>query len=214
MPAVLSHIIDTVDTRDDLIGHHVVSDTGDESHILSRSRRSSDGSEVCKYAKGDWSECDRMIMLVSRQDNLKTKNSSPGCDKTRTITRNCKDNTQDKDTRETTCVFEKPKKVNWTDCKKVGVRQKVLTLLKEKGAGGCPKEKVMSKKCKVEKKNNEHKKNENQESKKYDKQDKCQFSAWSAWSSCSNKNQQRIRKVLKGVERNSCQKKCVENNKC
>ena len=29
-----------------------------------------------------------------------------------------------------------------------GVRQHVLSLLKEKGTGGCPKEKVMTKKCK------------------------------------------------------------------
>ena len=65
LPAVLSDTIATLDTRDDLIANHIelVRDTGDESHILSRSRRSADDSEVCKYAKGDWSECDRMIMV-------------------------------------------------------------------------------------------------------------------------------------------------------
>ena len=36
--------------------------------------------------------------------------------------------------------------------------------MKEKGAGGCPKEKVMCKKCKGEKKNN--KKNKNKKNKK------------------------------------------------
>lgn len=38
-----------------------------------------------------------------------------------------------------------------------GVRQRVLHLVREKGdAAGCPKEKILSKKCKEDKKNKKH----------------------------------------------------------
>ena len=38
-----------------------------------------------------------------------------------------------------------------------GVRQRVLHLVREKGdAAGCPKEKILSKKCKDDKKNKKH----------------------------------------------------------
>ena len=40
-----------------------------------------------------------------------------------------------------------------------GVRHKVLSLVNEKGSAGCPKEKMISKKCKGEGKNNNNKQN-------------------------------------------------------
>jgi hypothetical protein len=47
------------------------------------------------------------------------------------------------------------------------VKHRVLPLVNEKGAGGCPKEKAMFKKCKRENKDNEeNKKNEVTEVKK------------------------------------------------
>ena len=39
-----------------------------------------------------------------------------------------------------------------------GVKNRSLKLLKEKGAGGCPQEKKLFKKCKVDKKNKKKKK--------------------------------------------------------
>ena len=42
----------------------------------------------------------------------------------------------------------------------------MLPLLKDNGAGGCPKEKVMFKKCKVEKKNLKKKKDKNNKNEK------------------------------------------------
>ena len=81
----------------------------DEDHVVMRYKRS---AEVCKYKKGEFGECDLMTMvgsyhpslsssveykyfqLMTREDKLKSKNSSPQCEKLRTITKNCKDMAQ------------------------------------------------------------------------------------------------------------------------
>jgi len=101
------------------------------------------------------------------------------------------------------------------------------------GKGTCPKQKLLSRKCKDEKKSNEKKdknkkkkkerkereeknrenKLQKKEGKKADK-DKCSFGDWGAWGSCVKGNQQRIRKVDEGSERPSCQKKAVANRTC
>eukprot|EP00090_Calanus_glacialis_P012984 TRINITY_DN21616_c0_g1_i4.p1 TRINITY_DN21616_c0_g1~~TRINITY_DN21616_c0_g1_i4.p1 ORF type:complete len:229 (+),score=68.45 TRINITY_DN21616_c0_g1_i4:35-721(+) len=215
--AVLSEDIIERESREDISNHYIetVKELADGEHVVIRSRRSA-LTDVCKYKKGEWSECDQMLMLLTRVDSLKTTHSSPGCDKTRTITKNCRDEETGNKTGKTTCVFEKPKNVPWTSCMDSGVRQRTLPLVAENGPGGCPKEKVMSKKCKGEKKN-KNKKDKKKESKKEkhgDKKGKCQFTSWEAWTPCSNNIQQRIRKVLKGAERNSCKRKAIQNNKC
>ena len=52
-----------------------------------------------------------------------------------------------------------------------GVRQRILPLVEENGSGLCPKEKVMSRKCKGEKnKNKKDKKKESKKEKHGDKQ--------------------------------------------
>ena len=51
-----------------------------------------------------------------------------------------------------------------------GVRHRTLPLVEENGSGGCPKEKVMSKKCKGEKKNKNKKKKKSKKEKHGDKQ--------------------------------------------
>ena len=67
------------------------------------------------------------------------------------------------------------------------MRHKVLSLVKEKESGGCPKEKMMSKKCKGEGKNNnnkQRKKEKKMTEKKQKKNDKkgklisCQLYTW------------------------------------
>ena len=63
-----------------------------------------------------------------------------------------------------------------------GVRQRLLRLVKEKGNAGCPKEKVLSKKCKSSK----NKKEGNE---------KCEFEEWSEWSKCVEGKTKRARKV-------------------
>merc|ERR1719429_502366 len=107
---------------------HVESFHADDvvDNILIREKRSADN--VCKYKKGDWSQCDKLVMLITRKDTLKEKNSGPACDKVRTITKNCKEREQEKE--KGVCVFEKPKNVAWSSCKESGVRQRTLRLLK------------------------------------------------------------------------------------
>eukprot|EP00092_Neocalanus_flemingeri_P031711 GFUD01034445.1.p1 GENE.GFUD01034445.1~~GFUD01034445.1.p1 ORF type:complete len:188 (-),score=61.38 GFUD01034445.1:26-589(-) len=138
----------TIERRDDLTDHPVelVRGLDDGEHILVRSRRSAQ-TEVCKYKKGDWSECDRMVLLMTRHDSLKLKHSSPECEEARTVTKNCRDK-ENKRSKETSCIFKKPKTVAWSACMKDGIRQKELPLVKELAAGGCPKKKLISKKCK------------------------------------------------------------------
>jgi len=179
----------------------VFSSSEDGQHVLVRARRS---AEVCKYKKGEWSPCDTMVMLVTREDTLKEKHSGPGCDKLRTITKNCKD----KEEREGgICVFEKPKNVAWSKCKDAGVRQRVLHLVREKGdAAGCPKEKILSKKCKEDKKNKKHEGGH--------AADKCGFGGWTEWSECENNKKQRKREILKGKERKICLKSSAESAAC
>ena len=78
----------------------------------------------------------------------------------------------------------------------------MLPLVKGESDGGCPKEKVMSKKCKGENqkdkpiKNKKDKKKKPKKEKHNDnKKGSCVFSAWAEWSPCSQNNQQRVRKV-------------------
>ena len=61
---MISDNIDSVDSRDDLTDHHIeiVRDIGDGEHILVRSRRSVK-TDVCKFKKGDWSACDKLVMV-------------------------------------------------------------------------------------------------------------------------------------------------------
>jgi len=194
--------------------------------VLVRSKRSG-SSDVCKYKKGDWSQCDQLTQLVTRHDKLKLKASSGDCASTRTLTRNCREEHHQKGI--VTCAFKKSKSVPWTSCLPSGVRQKVLDLVTQTGKGTCPQQKVLSRKCKDEKKLNEKKdkkkkkkkeekkKSENKAEKKEGKKgekDKCSFGDWGGWGACVKGNQQRIRKVTKGSERPNCQKKSVSNRTC
>jgi len=180
-------------------GHYVEIFSNSRDQVLVRTKRS---SEVCKYKKGAWSECDKLVMLMTRQDTLKEKNSGASCDKLRTITKNCKDKVE-KDGG--ICVFEKPKNVAWSECKDAGVRQRVLHLVKEKGDKECPKEKIMSKKCKDDKKNKQH---------AAASAEKCSFGGWTQWSPCENNKKQRKREITKGMERKICVKDSNEKAEC
>jgi len=196
--------------------------------VLVRSKRSA-SNDVCKYKKGDWSQCDQLTQLVTRHDKLKLKASNGECASTRTLTRNCREEHHEKGT--VTCAFKKSKSVAWTSCLPSGVRQKVLDLVTQTGKGTCPKQKLLSRKCKDEKKSNEKKdkKKKNKKEKKEEKnsgkkaqkkegknaeKDKCSFGDWGGWGACVKGNQQRIRKVTKGSERPNCQKKAVSNRAC
>jgi len=195
--------------------------------VFVRSKRSTTGGDICKYKKGDWSQCDQLTQLVTRHDNLKLKASNGDCASTRTLTRNCREEHHQEGT--VTCAFKKSKSVTWTSCLPSGVRQKVLDLVTQTGKGTCPKQKLLSRKCKDEKKLNEkkdkkkkkkkEKKEEESTEKKADKkegkkEDKCSFGDWGSWGDCVKGNQQRIRKVKKGSERPNCQKKAVSNRTC
>jgi len=206
--------------------HHVeiVKDFGDE--VLVRDKRES--GLVCKYKKGEWSDCDQLTQLVTRHDKIKTKSSSEGCASTRILTRNCKD--EEKEDKELSCSFKKSKEIPWTDCQVGGVRQKVLELVSQTGNGVCPKQKLLSRKCKDTKtetskkekkklkKKAEKKAEKNAEKKKNKKSkkgsDKCSFSDWGVWGDCNKGSQQRIRKVTKGAERAKCQKKAIATRSC
>lgn len=168
----------------------------DGQHLLLRTKRAAK-AQLCKYKKGEWSQCDSLLMLMQRVDKLKQKNSSPDCDQTRRITKNC----HEKEERDGgICVFEKPKNVAWSSCEEAGVRRRVLHLIKEKGSVDCPKEKVLSKKCKDQKKKK--------------KKEKCEFGSWSAWSDCEGKERRRQRELLKGNGEKVCMKGSIEKSEC
>ena len=90
-----------------------------------------------------------------------------------------------------------------------GVKYRVLKLKKEKGANGCPSEKKMSKKCKIDKKKNLDKKKKSKKGfimicrkiclerlmKLFFSLEKCEFAAWSEWTVCDKNQKQRLRKV-------------------
>jgi len=86
--AIVSLSLATVCLGEITRGHYVEIFSNTRDHVLVRTKRS---SEVCKYKKGTWSECDKLVMLMTREDTLKEKNSGASCDKVRTITKNCKE---------------------------------------------------------------------------------------------------------------------------
>jgi len=196
-----------------------VQDLGSE--VVVRVRREAGGA--CRYKKGDWSRCDPLTQLETREDRVKAKGSLQECAATRTLTRHCK---QDAGEGHVTCVFKKSKSVPWTDCLLPGVRQKVLDLVSQTGEGLCPKQKLLSRKCKDEKKAKEKKdkkkkkKKEKKAEKKAEKEarkaekDKCQYGVWGEWGECTKGRQQRLRKVTGGSEVPACQKKSVETRPC
>ena len=68
--------------------------------------------------------------------------------------------------------------------KENGVRQRVLRLVKEAGSTECPKEKILSKKCKDDKTQADRKTEE-----------KCEWGPWSDWSECRTGGRERKREV-------------------
>lgn len=103
---------------------------------------------ICKYKKGEWSKCEPLTQLVTRQDSIKTKSSSPDCQATRTLTKQCQKGDNSNLGLRVVCVFEKAKSVAWSECQGGGVRQKVLQLVSKTGEGTCPRQKLLSRKCK------------------------------------------------------------------
>merc|ERR1711915_1090444 len=86
-------------------------------------------TKVCKYKKGNWTSCDKTVMLVKRVDQLRKEKSSEVCELTRTVTKSCKDKEEE---REVSCVYQKPRTATWTECKVSGIHEKVLHLIREK----------------------------------------------------------------------------------
>jgi len=104
-----------------------------------------DQTDKCIYHEGDWSECDNKYKIQFREDLLHlSKISTSSCPVTRVLHRQCP---QQKDK----CVFEKSKDVPWTGCLDAGVTQKVLHLVDDGGIIGCPKQKLISRKCRLRK---------------------------------------------------------------
>ena len=61
--AVLSKDIES-ESRDEMNNHYIetVKEHVDDEHVVIRSRKSA-MTEVCKYKKGEWSDCDQMIRV-------------------------------------------------------------------------------------------------------------------------------------------------------
>ena len=66
--AVLSHDLAQIETRGEVTepGVEIVRELSDGENILIRSRRSAK-TGVCKYKKGNWSECDKKVMVSKYQ---------------------------------------------------------------------------------------------------------------------------------------------------
>jgi len=157
LKTMLNCCVISSDALKDVSDHHVETIKDYEDHILVRSRRS-DNADLCMYEKGQWSPCNKELDIISREDLLEPKLSSSTCNPTRTLYRKCNERTS-KTTKDTTCVFEKPKTVPWTGClQDVGLNQKVLHLVSAEGAADCPKQKLISRKCGENKKQKKNKK--------------------------------------------------------
>ena len=64
--AVLSEDIIESESKEEISNHYIetVKDHVDGEHVVIRSRRSAKTEvDVCKYKKGEWSECDQMLMV-------------------------------------------------------------------------------------------------------------------------------------------------------
>lgn len=151
-------------TAEDNSDRHIETVRDYEDHMLVRSRRS-DNTELCVYNKGQWSDCNKELDIISREDQLERQLSSLSCDPTRTLYRKCNERTSKK-SKDTTCVFEKPKTVPWTGCLDIGLTQKVLHLVSEEGGADCPKQKLISRKCGEDKQKKKKKRNKKKEERK------------------------------------------------
>jgi len=176
---------------------------------------------VCKYKKGEWGECEPLTQLLTRQDILKPKHSSPDCAQTRTLTKHCKDNNETVGGKGP-CVFEKSHSVPWTECQHLGVRQKVLKLISENSTNICPRQKLLSRKCKDEKKIKENKKKKieekNSSKSEIDRRESegnhCEFHDWTGWETCTGGQQHRTRNVTSGIQDKVCEEQATETRKC
>jgi len=199
-----------------------------------RDRRS---SEVCKYTKGEWSECNPLTKLEAREDKVRVGPSAPDCPPTRTITRNCNKDKSIKPNslKKGLCVYAKARDQEWSDCKS-GVRQKLLKLLSEKPNAGCPNMKIISKKCKNKKNKKEEKKKGEKKSKNEKKRErkekkeaklkkkqekmenkiseKCNFGSWSEYTACTDHKQSRTRQITRGEDVKLCRKQATQIQKC
>ena len=62
--AVFSNDLAQLESRDEVTepSVEIIRELGDGEHILIRSRRSAKIT-VCKYKKGNWSQCDKKVMV-------------------------------------------------------------------------------------------------------------------------------------------------------
>ena len=62
--AVVSEDIIESESREEISNHHIetVKEHVDGEDVVIRSRRSAN-ADVCKYKKGEWSDCDLMLMV-------------------------------------------------------------------------------------------------------------------------------------------------------
>merc|ERR1719219_1905830 len=105
-------------------------------------------------------------------------------------------------------------------CETTGVRTKTLKLVKETEPNVCPKEKLISKRCKNGEKKNKDKRDrkkerlEKQKDRKKKMEEKCRFGAWGEWADCSEGKKQRSREITKGSDAKIRQRKAIEKSKC
>lgn len=184
-------------------------------------------ADVCKYKKGTWSKCNTLTKLETRTDSLKAGASGSSCAQSRQLTRNCRDRQAKSEGGPGGCVYDKARSADWSECQS-GVRKKVLAL--KSGSADCPREKIISKKCKNGEKKEKNKKNkkgnvpeekkmkeQKQNGKKKNQQtgeEKCGFGPWSEYSQCTGGKQERTRQVTKGKDLKACKKQATEKKKC
>jgi len=107
----------------------------------------------CTYDEGTWSKCQDGSQV--REDLLHlSKISNLNCAVTKTVRRSCGIKGK--------CVFEKSRRVPWTGCLDVGLTQKVLHLISDGGNPACPRQKLVSRKCRKNANRNSRSKRRNQ----------------------------------------------------
>ncbi|XP_017788227.1 PREDICTED: uncharacterized protein LOC108570822 [Habropoda laboriosa] len=110
----------------------------DDQEVLVRTvrgtkERASGSTSSCRYAKGQWSECDSKTNTRSRTLNLKKGDKS--CEQTKTIQKKCKK----------ACRYEKG---TWTGC--VNQLMTRVDNLKANSDASCEKTRRLDKRCKPE----------------------------------------------------------------
>lgn len=140
---------------------------GGDSPNMAKNKRG--GDKICKYTRGDWSNCDPTTNQKTRTLTLR-KGDPNSCEKEKKITKSCKRGHQ-------VCQYDKG---DWSECDPTTKTKERTLTLKDGSDASCPATKPQSRECKGENK------------------DRCFFGPWGEFSECQNGVRKKQRELKYG----------------